>query len=124
MSFVKDIFELDVVTVTGNIELNVTEEALNITENGRTVITFDSIFRAVGKDLKSVADLRVIAASQIKIDKDTYTFIAEPQSDRDLDLVKLHFDTVATALEGRSAIAARLNLKVPKRNNNGEIIED
>jgi hypothetical protein len=90
MKFIQDIFELDVVTVTGDINLKLTEEALQIKDGTRQVITFDSIFKAVGKDLKSVADIRVIAASQIKIDKDTYTFIAEPKSDRDLDLMKLY----------------------------------
>jgi hypothetical protein len=123
MKFIQDIFELDVVTVTGDINLKLTEEALQIKDGTRQVITFDSIFKAVGKDLKSVADIRVIAASQIKIDKDTYTFIAEPKSDRDLDLMKLHFETVATALEGRSAIAARLNLKVPSRKD-GKIVAE
>lgn len=123
MKFIQDIFELDVVTVTGDINLKVTEEAMKIKDGNRTVITFDSIFKAIGKDLNSVANLRVVAASQIKIDKDTYTFIAETKSEQDLAMVKLHFETVATALEGRSAIAARLNLKVPKRVN-GEIVAE
>ncbi|MEM9835096.1 MAG: hypothetical protein AAF828_01260 [Bacteroidota bacterium] len=123
MSFIKDIFELDVVTVTGSIDINMEDIEIESTDTNKVAISFDTIFKTVGKDVMNVADLRIIAASKIKIDKDTYTFVAEPTGDRDLDLINMHFDAVNTALEGRSAIAARLGLSV-KRNDDGDIIDN
>lgn len=110
MSFIEDLITLDVITVTGNLSVKTT----SVDEGGEDgplddfVIDFKSLFGRKGGKTTVRGDLKVIAATHIEVDKDTLTFIGEGLTDQQRELVDVHMDTVATALESRAAIISRL----------------
>lgn len=106
MSFITDLITLDVVTVTGDLRVKTKNTANG--ERNDYLIDFKSLFGR--KDGKTTVrgDLKVVAATHIEIDKDTLTFISDDLNDIERELVDVHMDTVATALESRAAIVARL----------------
>lgn len=109
MSFLKDLVTLDVVTVTGNfvIKKEAKEESRRSVQ--RNIIDFDSMFNNL-KDgsIETDAEMRILAATRIEIDRDTYHFVSSNLTEADEGLVKMHFDAVTAATEGRSATLARL----------------
>lgn len=103
-------FTLDVVTVTGKFVIAKLEVETGDGKSARKIIDFDTMFERINGIKTSEADLRILAASRIEIDRDTFHFVSENLTEADTPLVKMHFEAVSAATEGRSAIAARLNV--------------
>ena len=83
-----DLVTLDVVTVTGSIELSAGKSG-HIEE--------------IMKDLKtSKGTVKLIASSNHQIDHDAIMFIKESPTPQEAELIKLHMETVKSAQEMRS----------------------
>ena len=108
MSFLKDLLTLDVVTVTGDFTVKIVDISKSKTKQDRNSIDFDELFNNIKGKVESEADLRILAASRIQIDRDTYHFVSRDLTEADQALVKMHFEAVSAATEGRSATLARL----------------
>lgn len=120
MGFLKDLLTLDVLTVTGNINVDRTEtkdtsddalENVNIEKVGEEdylVFDFDSLIKRQKGKVKLKSSLRVIAASHVEIDYDTLHFIAAGLSPEEDELVKMHLETVSKSMEARAAVIGRL----------------
>ena len=110
MSFLKDMFTLDVVTVTGKFTIAKLEVETDDGKSVRKIIDFDTMFERINGIKTSEADLRILAASRVEIDRDTFHFVSDKLTEADTPLLRMHFEAVSAATEGRSAIAARLNV--------------
>lgn len=115
MSFIKDLITLDVVTVTGEIHIGVTGDTTGSDPDGPSAIDFDALFKGIDKKLTTDSKMRVIAATRINIDKDTYNFAAEGLSDSDKELAALHFQSVDMAAKSRAEIVARVRPNFSRR---------
>ena len=83
-----DLATLDVVTVTGSIDLTLAK--------GKTT-------EALLTELTSQkAKARVVASSNHQIDYDAVVFVKESPTPQELELIKLHMETVKSAQEMRS----------------------
>lgn len=109
MSIFKDLITLDVVTVTGSFKVKKDTKETSGRKINRNIVDFDFLFTSL-KDgsIQTDADMRILAASRIEIDRDTYHFVSSNLTEADQGLVKMHFDAVTAATEGRSATFARL----------------
>lgn len=105
MDFLKDLLTLDVVTVSGTIRIR--KKATNTDSNAENIIDFNNIFDGDGK-VKEDLDLKVIAATKINIDRDTYNFVAEDLGEQEKLLAELHFSSVDMAMKSRAEIVARI----------------
>lgn len=109
MSFLKDLVTLDVVTVTGKFVLKKEAKTESRRNVQRHIIDFDSMFNKLENgSVETDAEMRILAATRIEIDRDTYHFVSSNLTEADEGLVKMHFDAVTAATEGRSATLARL----------------
>ena len=111
MSFINDLVTLDVITVTGDLSVQTRKKTDGASDDPQEefVIDFRTLFGR--KDGKTTVrgDLKVVAATHIEVDRDSLTFIGDNLSDRQMELVEMHMKTVATSLEARAAIVARLS---------------
>ncbi len=110
MGFVKDLVTLDVVTVTGKMEVKVTDVERRSTEDEKpkSVIDFDELFTRISGEVSGKAKLKIVAATRINIDKDTYNFVSEDLGEVGKELVELHFKSVDMAAKSRAEIIGRL----------------
>lgn len=116
MGFLKDLLTLDVLTVTGeiNVDRTQTQEAPEnvglekVDDEDYLVFDFDTLIKRQKGKVKLKSSLRVIAASHVEIDYDTLHFIAADLSPEEDELVKMHLDTVSTSMEARAAVIGRL----------------
>lgn len=110
MSFIKDLITLEVVTVTGTIDVSVTDVENRYVEDQKpmSIIDFDELFKRIQGEVNTHSRLRIIAATQINIDKDTYNFVSSDLSQAEQHLADLHFTSVDLAMRSRAEIVARL----------------
>lgn len=116
MSFISDLVTLDVITITGTLEVKKRTSSGNANDNsldGDKIIDFKTLFSRSDGKLVIKGDMRVVAATHIEIDKDTFTFVAEDLSEADRELLDMHVESVNAASAARAEIVARLkpNLK-------------
>ena len=112
MGFLKDLLTLDVLTVTGSI--NVDRKAKSDSEGfGSTdegfIFDFDRLIKRQDGKVTLNSSLRVVAASHIALDHDTLHFVADDLTAAEQELVKLHIDAVSSASEARAAVIARIS---------------
>jgi hypothetical protein len=123
MSFIKDLVTLDVITVTGN--LKVKKDVISGTTNDDSnpdgqVIDFDTLFSRSSGKLVIDADMEVVAATHIEIDRDTFTFVKQVLSENDKELLRMHMDSVNAASAARADIIARVMPKWSRLGNGNE----
>lgn len=112
MSFVKDLVTLDVVTVTGSMQIKVKDKDQRTDGDQETmpdsILDFDELFTKINGSANTRGDLSIVAATRINLDKDTYNFVANDLGEVGKDLVELHFKSVDMASKSRAEIVARL----------------
>lgn len=111
MSFINDLVTLDVITVTGdlNVKTRRTDDGSGSPDDvGEYVIDFKSIFGRKGGKTTVRGDLKVVAATHIEVDRDALTFVGNDLNEQEQELVEMHMKSVSMALEARAAIVARL----------------
>ncbi|WP_020536574.1 hypothetical protein [Lewinella cohaerens] len=108
MSFLNDLFTLDVITITGEFKVKIDDRDETRKNKKLNVVDFDGMFKEIKGKTTSKADLRILAATRVEVDRDTTNFVASDLKDEEIPLVKMHFEAVSAAAEGRSAILARL----------------
>lgn len=109
MSFLNDLFTLDVITITGEIQIQIKEQDATKKEKRLSVVDFEGMFEKIKGKTTSEANLRILAATRVELDRDTTNFVASDLKEEEIPLVKMHFEAVSAAAEGRSAILARLS---------------
>jgi len=110
MSFLKDLITLDVITVSGSIAITSKDidRRENDDEQPQSIIDFDEMFKRIQGKVTTESNLKIIAATRINIDKDTYNFVAEDLGEAGKELAELHFQSVDMASKARAEIVARL----------------
>ena len=111
MSFISDLVTLDVITITGQLKVKKDVTSGNANDDsldGRQIIDFNTLFSRSDGKLEIDGDMRVVAATHIEIDKDTFTFVADNLSENDRELLHMHVDAVNAASTARAEIIARL----------------
>ncbi len=111
MNFIKDLVTLDVITVTG--DLKVKKDVISGTADDDSnpdgkVIDFETLFSRSSGKLVIDADMDVVAATHIEIDRDTFTYVKQVLTDNDKELLKMHMDSVNAASAARADIIARV----------------
>ncbi len=104
--FIDDMSSLDVVTLTGNLTIRVSD--LTETENpdGGKPLRFSRIMRQLeGNILKRDSEISALAATHVSIDKDTVTFVKENISREEAIYLEFHNETVKAAGIARAAMA-------------------
>ncbi|WP_116127944.1 hypothetical protein [Lewinella sp. IMCC34183] len=110
-TYIKDLLTLDVVTLTGNVDLAVTGANGERLRLGRLYNRIEEMYMAED------SQVRVLAITHVELDKDSVTYIKEGLSTQDEKLLTYHLETVRAASEARAAMAAGvgrlLNLSKP-----------
>lgn len=104
--FIDDMSSLDVVTLTGNLTVNVDD----ITEPGPAgeskPLKFSKIMRQLeGNIMKKGSKVSALAATHVSIDKDTVSFVKENLSPEEAAYLEFHNETVKAAGIARAAMA-------------------
>lgn len=96
--FVKDTVTLDVLTLTGRIELVKPEDTT--TANKKDIFNWDNIFKNVADELKTgkSAAVSIVAYTHAEWDQDSVNYVDQ---NADVKLVEAHGKTVAAAHEAR-----------------------
>ncbi|MEL7159918.1 MAG: hypothetical protein AAFN92_04110 [Bacteroidota bacterium] len=108
MKFLQDLASLEVVTVTGDVSILKLADYTPGGGDNRIVFSFDELFSSSNGVVSLHADLKVVAASKIHIDHDTFNFVAAELNDQEKELVGLHLNSVDAALNGRANIIAKI----------------
>lgn len=122
MSFISDLVTLDVITVTGTLKIKkdvISGTAEDDSNPDGQVIDFDTLFSRSSGKLVIDADMEVVAATHIEIDRDTFTYVKQVLSETDKALLKMHMDSVNAASAARADIIARVMPRNWKRLGNG-----
>lgn len=96
--FIEDTATLDVLTLTGNIDLVIKEGA---PKEGESEFQWDAIFKKIAAQLKAdeqTTAVSVLAYTHAEWDQDSVNFVAE---EADASLVTAHNDAVKAAHEAR-----------------------
>jgi len=98
VDFINDTATLDVITLSGSIEL-VTEQE-DSSDADKEMFAWDKIFEKVAKAMKSSQDntVSIVAYTHAEWDQDSVNYVAR---DADVKLVEAHGKTVAAAHESR-----------------------
>jgi len=124
MNFIQDLVTLDVITVTG--DLKIKKDVIDGTPDDAAdansrVIDFNTLFSRDSGKLVIDADMDVVAATHIEIDRDTFTYVKQVLSENDKELLKMHMESVNAASAARAEIIARI---MPKWNRLGNDSND
>ena len=121
MSFIRDLITLEVVTVSGTIDVSVNDVENRDVDDQKpmSVIDFDELFKRIQGEVNSQSKLRIIAATQINIDKDTYNFVSSDLTEAESQLADMHFKSVDLAMKSRAEIVARLKPNFSRKENPG-----
>lgn len=97
-SFITDTATLDVITLTGDIEL--VTEADTSGDPAKEIFNWDKIFEKVAKEMKTSQNSKVsiVAYTHAEWDQDSVNYVAK---DADVKLVEAHGKSVASAHESR-----------------------
>ena len=106
--FINDMSSLDVVTLTGNLTVQVNDLATGDAATGadNRPLRFTQIMRKLeGSILKRDSEISALAATHVSIDKDTVTFVKENLSPEEAVYLDFHNETVKAAGIARAAMA-------------------
>ena len=103
--FIEDMATLDVVTLTGNLTVKVSD--LHSEDGGGSKpIKFAGIMQQLeGNVLKKGSSVTALAATHVSIDKDTVTFVKEDLTPQEAVYLEFHNETVKAAGIARAAMA-------------------
>ena len=103
--FIEDMATLDVVTLTGNLTVNVNDLQGSDPE-GRKALKFSGLMQQLeGNIMKKDSKVSALAATHVSIDKDTVTFVKEKLSPEEAVYLDFHNETVKAAGIARAAMA-------------------
>ena len=103
--FINDMTSLDVVTLTGNLTLQVNDLQGRETDQNKP-LRFGRIMRQLeGKIMKKDAKISALAATHVSIDRDTVTFVKENLTPDEAIYLEFHNETVKAAGVARAAMA-------------------
>lgn len=103
--FIEDMATLDVVTLTGNLTVNVNDLQGSDAE-GRKALKFSGLMQQLeGNIMKKDSKVSALAATHVSIDKDTVTFVKEKLSPEEAVYLDFHNETVKAAGIARAAMA-------------------
>lgn len=103
--FIEDMATLDVVTLTGNLTLKVSD-LQSEGEGNKKPIKFAGIMQQLeGNVLKKGSTISALAATHVSIDKDTVTFVKEDLTPQEAVYLEFHNETVKAAGIARAAMA-------------------
>ena len=103
--FINDMTSLDVVTLTGNLTLQVNDLQGRETDQNKP-LRFGRIMRQLeGNIMKKDAKISALAATHVSIDRDTVTFVKENLSPDEAIYLEFHNETVKAAGVARAAMA-------------------
>jgi hypothetical protein len=104
--FIDDMSSLDVVTLTGNLTVNVDDIAEPGPEGDSKPLKFSKIMRQLeGNIMKKGSKVSALAATHVSIDKDTVSFVKENLSPEEAAYLEFHNETVKAAGIARAAMA-------------------
>lgn len=97
VDFINDTVTLDVITLSGSIELVTAKDAAS---GDKEIFNWDNIFKKVQTGMQSTADntVSIVAYTHAEWDQDSVNYVAK---DADVKLVEAHGKTVAAAHESR-----------------------
>ena len=101
-NFVNDITNLDVMTLTGVIEVQTSGQQLDLSETYKALATATQPVPGAGGATTSAA-VNVVAFTHIDLDKDTVHFVKSSLTDAEQPLLTSHMDMLKSALEARQA---------------------
>ncbi|MBB4077732.1 hypothetical protein GGR28_000333 [Lewinella aquimaris] len=105
---INDMSSLDVVTLTGNltVQVNDVEVASNGNDDGDRPLRFSRIMRELeGRIMKRDSQLSALAATHVSLDKDTVSFVRENLSTDEAIYLNFHNESVKAAGIARAAMA-------------------
>lgn len=103
--FINDMSSLDVVTLTGNLSIKVTDLQGGEDGDGKP-LKFGQIMKQLeGNILKKNTQITALAATHVSIDKDTVSFVKENLSPEEAVYLDFHNETVKAAGIARAAMA-------------------
>lgn len=94
----EDIVTLDVVTLSGTLELKLAAGA-----GGDNPLELKKLYKKL-EESSTAGNMEVVAYTHIDFDKDAVNFVKQGLGEADLPLVQAHNEMVKTAQEGRLAI--------------------
>ncbi len=106
--FINDMSSLDVVTLTGNLTVQVNDVmGIGAPDGGESKpLRFAQIMRQLeGNILKRDSKISALAATHVSIDKDTVTFVKENLTPEEAVYLDFHNETVKAAGIARAAMA-------------------
>ncbi len=100
VDFINDTATLDVITLSGSIELVTEKDAAAADKKDKEMFDWDKIFEKVQKGMQSKDDntVSIVAYTHAEWDQDSVNYVAK---DADVKLVEAHGKTVAAAHESR-----------------------
>ena len=100
VDFINDTATLDVITLSGTIELVTAQDAASAENKEKEMFDWDNIFKKVQKGMQTAEDstISIVAYTHAEWDQDSVNYVAQ---DADVKLVEAHGKTVAAAHESR-----------------------
>ena len=104
--FINDMTSLDVVTLTGNLTVQVSALEGGSEDDDSKPLKFSRIMRQLeGRILKKDSEIAALAATHVSLDRDTVTFVKENLSPEEAVYLEFHNETVKAAGIARAAMA-------------------
>ncbi|WP_420460572.1 hypothetical protein [Neolewinella sp.] len=104
--FINDMTSLDVVTLTGNLTVQVSALEGGSDDDDSKPLKFSRIMRQLeGRILKKDSEIAALAATHVSLDRDTVTFVKENLSPEEAVYLEFHNETVKAAGIARAAMA-------------------
>ena len=103
--FIEDMATLDVVTLTGNLTVKVSDLQSDDGGNGKPIKFAGIMQQLEGNVLKKGSTISALAATHVSIDKDTVTFVKEDLTPQEAVYLEFHNETVKAAGIARAAMA-------------------
>lgn len=104
---IDDLTSLDVVTLIGDLSVVTSGD-------GDDGVNVGDVYRRIaGQRIAEDSRLNLLAVTHVALDKDTVTFIKQPLSAEEKELLQYHLDSVRAAGEARSAMAAGIARLLP-----------
>ena len=104
--FINDMTSLDVVTLTGNLTVQVSALEGGSDDDDSKPLKFGRIMRQLeGRILKKDSEIAALAATHVSLDRDTVTFVKENLSPEEAVYLEFHNETVKAAGIARAAMA-------------------
>jgi hypothetical protein len=106
--YINDLSSLDVVTLTGDLTIDVKDMSAKATDGDeeKKPLRFGQIMRQLeGNILDGKSEVSALAITHISLDRDTVTFVKKDLSPEEVAYLNFHNETVKAAGLARSALA-------------------